>query len=234
MTTPRLALPQPLNGDPMNVNPPAFATTWTNIDAAIGPTICTSSTKPASPYACQWIYQTDINRHAIWDTVASAWVTILPNDYFIAAYSNTANPTTISATGTKYMCTQINGITFEANVNYKLHVEGTFKYTSTKSSNVQPTQNGKVNTHYSLTAPVTTATAVLGSHYVDAWSDIVYNPTTAQVDFAFDDIINTGTANAPAGGATMSIGWSFEVGGSFNANSSSFSVSNSVLYLERV
>lgn len=234
MTTSRLGLPQPVNGDPMNVNPPAFATTWTNIDTAIGPTICTSSTKPGSPYATQWIYQTDINRHAIWDTVANAWVTILPNDYLFLGSNTTANPTTIAATGTKYMIAQLNSLTFEANVNYKLHVEGTFSYTSTKGSNAAPTQNGKINTHYSLTGAVTTATAVLGSQYADAWSDTVYNPTKAQVNFAMDSIFNTGTANAPAGGTTLSVGWSFEVDGSFNASTSSFSASNSLLYVERV
>jgi len=233
-TTPRLGLPEPVNGDPMNVNPPAFATTWTNIDPAIGPTLCTSSTKPASPYSTQWIYQTDINRHAIWDTVANAWITILPNDYLFLGSNTTANPTTIAATGTKYMIAQLNGLTFEANVNYKLHVEGTFTYTSTKGSNIAPTQNGKINTHFSLTGAVTTATAVLGSRYADAWSDIVYNPTTAAIDFAMDSIFNTGTANAPAGSNTLSVGWSFEVDGTFNANASGFSASNSLLYVERV
>lgn len=232
--TSRLVLPEPQNGDPMNVVPPAFATTWTNVDAAIGPTICTSSTKPSAPYACQWIYQTDINRHAIWDPTSSAWVTILPNDYLLVASSSTANPTSISATSTKYMCTHIDGITFEANVNYKIHVEGTYSYTSTKSSNVSPTQNGKANIHYSLTGAVTTGTAVLASQYVDAWSDIVYNPTTAQSNFTFDGVFNSGTASAPGGSNTLSVGWSFEVGGSFNGNSSSHSVSNSLLYLERV
>lgn len=233
--TTRLGIPEPQASDPLNTTPTTFAATWSAVDPGLGPTICTSSTKPASPYAYQWIYQTDINRHQIWDTTINQWVTILPNDYLIAASSTSANPTSIAALSTKYMCTQINGITFEANVNYKIHAEGVFSYNSTKSTNTAPTQNGKANLHYSLTGAVTTATAVLVSQYVDAWSDTVYNPTTAQTNFALDGIFNSGTANAPAGSNTLSVGWSFEIdGSSFNASSSGYSVSNSLLYVERV
>lgn len=37
------------------------------IDAAIGLTTCTSTTRPASPYVGQWILETDTNRRAHWD-----------------------------------------------------------------------------------------------------------------------------------------------------------------------
>lgn len=223
--TPRLQLPEPQAGDSMNVNPPFFKTTWQNVDAAIGPTFCTSSTKPASPYACMWIYLTDQNVEQIWDPVANAWITLIATPVGIVASTNTANPTTISAAGTIYLCTSLNGLTVETFRNYRIHVEGTFSYTSNANWNVQRTEKAIASIVTSTTGNVTAASPILQSQYVDAWA--YDNNVTAQRKFTFEGVYNSG-ANA-----NLNVGWTIEVTPAFNSGGSNFSASNILSYVER-
>jgi hypothetical protein len=223
--TSRLGLPIPSLTDSMSANP--FATTFNLLDPAIGPTFCTSSTKPSTPYACQWIYQTDINLEAIWDPTISSWVTIYPNDSGILGSSTTVNTTGISATNTKYMCGTLTSLSLEANRNYKLHVEGIFGYISTRNNNSQCQANGIAYTHQASGSSVLTSSTVIGQQYVDAWVTPSSN-ATAQVNFTFDTIINSGA------GGTNSFGWSFQDGTSgFNPGAGSIYVQNALTYLER-
>lgn len=225
VSTTRLALPEPQSGDSMAVNPPAFATTWTNVDAAIGPTFCTSGSKPATPYACQWIYLTDLNLQQIWDPVASSWITIITNPGGISGSTSTANNTTLSTAGTIYLCSSINGLTLDANRNYRIHVEGVFQYTSNAAWNVQRTEKAIASIVTSTSGNVTAGSTILQSHYIDAFSDGA--PGTAQRKFTFEGLYNTGTNTA------LNVGWTATVTPAFNSGASAFSVYNTLFYVER-
>lgn len=235
-STPRLGLPEPQSSDPMSSTPPAIATIWSNVDGAIGPTFCTSTTKPATPYACQWIYQTDLNAEQIWDPIASAWVTIKPNPTGIVAVTTTVNNTSIAAASTEYQVAILNNIAIEPFRNYKVHVEGicgfTFNGTQTMA---QPTQTSEVFIRYANAASVNLTGTQLGLFGVDAsQSGFGYTqtgglPVFAQQDFAVDSIYS-GTA-----ATQLSVLWSFKVASaSFTANTSAQFAQNTLMYVEQV
>lgn len=64
--TSRLKLLKAALSDPANYVT-YVADAFDKIDAAIGLTLCTSTTRPASPFVGQWILETDTNRRAHWD-----------------------------------------------------------------------------------------------------------------------------------------------------------------------
>jgi hypothetical protein len=73
-STPRLGLIKPTPGSGENVNVLSqLDDAWDKIDAAIGTTICTSSTRPASPYDGQVIRETDTRRMYVWNATQGAW-----------------------------------------------------------------------------------------------------------------------------------------------------------------
>lgn len=220
--TPRLKLPLPQANDGMNVNPPAFATMWTNTDPALGATACTASTRPASPYACQWIYQTDTNEHFIWDPITSAWVKISSNPTGIISVTSTLNNTSIAAINTRYLVASVNGLTVEQNRNYRIHVEGIFGYTGTNNQS-QPTEFPIAAIHVATSGTVTIGSTIQQSQYCDAWTPDVI----AQANFAFDAMWNSGS------GTYLSAGWSLEVTGAFNPGASAFFADNVLFYVER-
>lgn len=229
--TSRLGLPEPVFGDPMNLNPPAFATIWQNVDAAIGPTFCTSSTKPASPYSCQWIYLTDTNTEQIWDPVASAWVTIKANPTGVIAFTAAQTNVAITAAGTEYQITTLNNLTVEPFRNYKVHVEGIvgFTFDGTKAV-AQPTQFGNAFLRYANASTVTLSGTQFGQTGADASQSGLGATLSvkAQQNFAFDGIY-TGTS-----ATQLSVGWSYELAGTLNANTSAQYAQNSLMYVERV
>lgn len=230
--TPRLALPEPQTTDSISISPPAFATIWSNVDAAIGPTFCTSSTKPASPYACQWIYLTDLNAEQIWDPIASAWVNIKPNPTGIIGATTTVNNTALTTIATEYQIATVNNMTVEPFRNYKVHVEGIcgFTFDATKAM-AQSTQQGEAFLRYANAASV----ALTDTQFQQVWADAMqfgtgYSVTTAiaQQNFTFDGIY-TGTS-----ATQLSVGWSYRITGSFSANCSAQYVQNTLMYVEQV
>lgn len=223
VVTPRLKLPLPQASDSMDVIPPAFATMWSNTDAAIGPTVCTSGTRPGAPYACQWIWQSDTNEHFIWDPNSSAWVKISSNPGGILGINTALNNTSIGSTGTRFMVASISGIAVEQNRNYRIHAEGVYGYTGSNNLS-QPTETPIAAIHTSTTGSVTTGSTIAQSQYCDAWTSGVL----AQANFAFDAKYNSGS------NLTLSAGWSIEVTGSFNPGGSSFYANNTMIYVERV
>jgi hypothetical protein len=233
-TTPRLALPEPQGAptpDSMSVNPPAFATIWSNVDGAIGPTFWTSGTKPGTPYACQWIYLTDLNVEQVWDPIASAWVTIKNNPTGIVALSNTQTNVAVTAAGTEYLIVALNNLVVEPFRNYKVHVEGIVGFTFDGTHQVaSPTQNGQANIRYANAATVTLAGTLLDATGVDASQSGSGSSTTitAQQNFAFDGIY-IGTSSTQ-----LSVCWSYELIGSLSANNSAQYAQNSLIYVERV
>lgn len=228
--TPRLSLPQPQSSDSMAINPPAFNTIWSNLDPAIGPTFCTSATKPATPYSFQWIYLTDTGAHQIWDTVALAWITIKPNPLGILASTNSLNQTNISATGSKFMCTTLLNMTIDPWRTYRVHAEGVFAYTYQNPNTGQVmTQNGEAFIHYKNAATVATTDTIIGQQYVDAYGDATgFANNTAQQNFSVDGLY-FGSAST-----VLSVGWSFQVSGTFNPTASAELVQNVLTYVEQV
>lgn len=64
--TSRLKLVKAALTDPANYVT-YVADAFDKIDAAAGLTVCTSTTRPASPFVGQWILETDTQRRAHWD-----------------------------------------------------------------------------------------------------------------------------------------------------------------------
>lgn len=73
-TTTRLGLvkPTPGTGEPIDVADHLNGN-WDKVDAAIGATVCTSGTRPASPWDGQMIRETDTRRMYIWNATQAAW-----------------------------------------------------------------------------------------------------------------------------------------------------------------
>lgn len=73
-TTTRIALskPTPGTGEPVNASIDV-GTNWDKVDAAVGAQICTSGTRPVSPYDGQMIRETDTRRMYVWNATQSAW-----------------------------------------------------------------------------------------------------------------------------------------------------------------
>lgn len=73
-TTTRIGLskPTPGTGEPVNASIDV-GTNWDKVDDAVGAQICTSGTRPGSPYDGQMIRETDTRRMYIWNATQSAW-----------------------------------------------------------------------------------------------------------------------------------------------------------------
>jgi hypothetical protein len=223
MATPRLSLPLPVSTDALS--PPVFATFFTNLDAGLGYTFCTSATKPATPYKCQLIYLTDTFQEQIWDPVASAWVTLINMGKTFYGINQSATTASGSSATTEVMCGTLTS-TLDSGT-YKVHAEGVISWTSNYSSSVEPTQQGVVRIRTASGASVTTSSTLAGSNYVDTWAPKNASPLVAQTNFAFDSAFTVG---APGQYTT---GWSYLIN-SFPPGTSSFSLQNSLMYFEKV
>jgi hypothetical protein len=67
--------PNPTTGDFVDVT--VINANSDKIDAAVGATVCTSGTRPASPYDGQVIRETDTRRMYIWNATQAAWDQVL-------------------------------------------------------------------------------------------------------------------------------------------------------------
>lgn len=86
-TTARLRLRKPTRDDLISVLQDLDGN-YDAIDAAMGATICTSTTRPSQPYAGQLIYETDTGFEYIWN---AAWVLVSANPFpGMRAFANTA------------------------------------------------------------------------------------------------------------------------------------------------
>lgn len=227
--TSRLVLPLPQSADLMSVNPPAFATIWQNVDPAIGPTFCTSSTRPASPYACQWIFETDTFHHLIWNPVSSAWDQIAMNPTGLTAINQTVAQTNIPSQNTNYLCASIAPFSVEQGKNYLIHVAGVYGFTNNagntgiqtggaaKASIVANAANGSTTT-------VTAGSTALQSQYVDAWG--AGGGTPAHRSFHFEVPWSSGN------NTQLSVGWIINVP-TFNTSCSGFYAKSSLIYVEQ-
>jgi hypothetical protein len=222
-TTSRLGLPLPTGTDLLA--PPAFANFFTNIDAGLGYTFCTSATKPAIPYACQLIYLTDTFQEQIWDPVAGAWVTLINVGKTIYAINQSPTTASGSSATTEVMCGTLTA-TLDSGT-YKIHTEGIISWTSNYSSSTEPTQQGIVRVRSASGASVTTSSALAGSEYVDAWAPKNASALVAQANFSFDSTITIG---APG---QFTAGWSYLIN-ALPPGASAFNLQNTLMYFEKV
>ena len=78
-TTSRLGLYLPGGGSTGTITPDEAADidkindNMSKIDAAAGATVCTSGTRPSSPYNGKLIFETDTNYVRVWDSATSTW-----------------------------------------------------------------------------------------------------------------------------------------------------------------
>lgn len=75
-TTTRLGLTKPASTDLVDIG--VLNTNFDKTDAAAGAFVCTSTTRPATPYGGQIIYETDTSRSLIWSSGSSAWLVLVP------------------------------------------------------------------------------------------------------------------------------------------------------------
>lgn len=85
-TTTKLGLRKPATSDLVNVTTD-LDTPYDSIDNAVGFTICTSSTRPSTPYAGQAIYETDTKNRLLWS--GSLWIHMsIPNVGSLGSITN--------------------------------------------------------------------------------------------------------------------------------------------------
>lgn len=87
--------PDPVTGDPVDIS--KLNENFDKIDAVIGAAVCTSATRPTTPWNGQFIRETDTGRVLVWS--GSAWVIVYnPGDY--DAWTQISSPTiTWTSTG---------------------------------------------------------------------------------------------------------------------------------------
>lgn len=117
-TTTKLALIKPAGADSVDIS--VLNSNTDKIDAAAGALICTSATRPATPYNGQIILETDTLNQRIWLSASSTWVqfsgipvgsvttfsgSTAPAGWLMCdgtAYSNTAYPDLQAIVGNTY------------------------------------------------------------------------------------------------------------------------------------
>lgn len=231
--SPRLLLPEPVAGDPMNVNPPAFTTIFQNLDPSVGFTVCTSGTKPGSPFSCQLIFLTDLNQIQIWDPTISAWVTLKPRPLGIIAATQANTPVTVSAFGTMYMGATLSNVPLEGLRNYKVHIEGILQWTSAKVAATQNTSVGELFLHTDNSGTATVSSPVSHVNYCDGYASPNASSQLAAVNFCVDTDFTPPQSQTGAPN-TYGLGWSFQFGTALPPNASAISIQNTLFYVENV
>jgi hypothetical protein len=232
-TTPRLALPQPIAGDQINVNPLAFNTLFTNLDKSVGFTVCTSGTKPGSPFSCQLIYLTDLNQMQIWDSTISAWVSLNPRPMGIMAATGGGLPVTVGAFGTKYMGATLVGVPLEGLRNYRIHVEGFLTWASSKTVATQNTAVGEIFLHTDNSGTATVASTATHLNYCDAYGSPNASSQLVAANFTVDGDFTPPSSQVGATN-TYGLGWSFQFGTALPPNASTIQITNTLFYVESV
>lgn len=71
-TTTKLGLVKPASSDLVDIS--VINANYDKIDTTAGVTVCTSTTRPASPYAGQLVFETDTLNQRIWNATTSTWI----------------------------------------------------------------------------------------------------------------------------------------------------------------
>lgn len=89
-STTRLGLTKPDGTDLVDIA--VLNTNANKIDAAVGAFVCTSTTRPSTPYSGQIIYETDTDQSFVWDSGTSTWNTLAPGATICTSASRPASP----------------------------------------------------------------------------------------------------------------------------------------------
>lgn len=192
--TPKLALPLLNLTDSMAAIPPAWKNQFTLMDAAVGMTICTSGTRPGTPWAGQMIFETDTLRSRIWDA-SNTWTLI--DSVGLGWLSTSTGSLNYSAATEQFVVTKSFAIQF--NRKYRIHVEGRLDYSASGASNVTTELHLRGNTNG---AAVTTGNPILAGCFADQTSRIV--------PFAFEGLmtLNVNAATAAVALSAVTTGMS--------------------------
>lgn len=138
----------------------------------VRPGVCTSSTRPASPYDGQVIYETDTDKTLVWN--GSAWVYLS---------TSTANPVGLELITTQTIGTAVSSVTvsncFSSTYdNYKITITGG---TTTAEMQLNMTLGSSTASYYSAGNYVDFSTGSAGTSNVNngsAWGRIGYGTTS--------------------------------------------------------
>lgn len=89
-TTTRLGLSKPATTDLVDIA--VLNGNFDKTDAAAGAYVCTSTTRPSTPYSGQIIYETDTSRSLIWNSATSTWLTLVPGSTVCTSSSRPSSP----------------------------------------------------------------------------------------------------------------------------------------------
>lgn len=89
-STTRLGLTKPDGTDLVDIA--VLNTNANKIDAAVGAFVCTSTTRPSTPYSGQIIYETDTDQSFVWDSATSTWNVLTPGATVCTSASRPASP----------------------------------------------------------------------------------------------------------------------------------------------
>jgi len=89
-TTTRLGLTKPAGTDLVDIT--VLNSNFDKTDAAAGAFVCTSATRPGTPYSGQIIYETDTKRSYVWDSGTSSWLILVPGSTVCTSASRPAGP----------------------------------------------------------------------------------------------------------------------------------------------
>ena len=89
-STTRLGLTKPDGTDLVDIA--VLNTNANKIDAAAGAFVCTSTTRPSTPYSGQIIYETDTDQSFVWDSATSTWNVLTPGATVCTSASRPASP----------------------------------------------------------------------------------------------------------------------------------------------
>jgi hypothetical protein len=89
-STTRLGLTKPDGTDLVDIA--VLNTNFDKTDAAVGAFVCTSTTRPSTPYAGQIIYETDTDQSFVWDSATSTWNVLVPGATICTSASRPASP----------------------------------------------------------------------------------------------------------------------------------------------
>jgi hypothetical protein len=89
-STTRLGLTKPDGTDLVDVA--VLNTNFDKTDAAAGAFVCTSTTRPSTPYSGQIIYETDTDQSFVWDSATSTWNVLTPGATVCTSASRPASP----------------------------------------------------------------------------------------------------------------------------------------------
>jgi hypothetical protein len=138
----------------------------------VRPGVCTSSTRPASPYDGQVIYETDTDKTLVWN--GSAWVYLS---------TSTANPVGLELITTQTIGSAVSSVTvsncFSSTYdNYKITITGG---TTTAEMQLNMTLGSSTASYYSAGNYVDFSTGSAGTSNVNngsAWGRIGYGTTS--------------------------------------------------------